>query len=114
MSENDSVLPFSVSDLGDLVSASGYRRPSVQFAGVALRKHFSVMRRILLTLGVAGAMGCAGRVNPSTAPQSNSYDVVIENGKIVDGTGNVWFYGDVGITGDRITRVAPIGTLTNS
>jgi dihydroorotase/N-acyl-D-amino-acid deacylase len=36
---------------------------------------------------------------------------VIANGRVVDGTGNAWFYGDVGIVGDRIMRVAPAGTL---
>jgi len=25
------------------------------------------------------------------------YDIIIKNGKIVDGTGNPWFYGDIGI-----------------
>ena len=30
-----------------------------------------------------------------------AYDVVILNGKVVDGTGNPWFYGDVAIRGDR-------------
>jgi len=58
-------------------------------------------------------MACAGRITPSSAP-TNAYDVVIENGRIVDGTGNVWFYGDVGITGDRIARVTPFGALKNS
>lgn len=73
------------------------------------------MRRLLLTIVAAlAASACAGRVNPTTAPQSNAYDVVIENGKIVDGTGNVWFYGDVGITGDRLARIAPFGALKNS
>jgi len=28
--------------------------------------------------------------------------VVIEGGRIVDGTGNAWFYGDVAITRDRM------------
>jgi dihydroorotase/N-acyl-D-amino-acid deacylase len=42
------------------------------------------------------------------------YDVIIENGKIVDGTGNVWFYADVAISGDRIARVAPFGALKNA
>src|SRR4051812_15208100 len=36
------------------------------------------------------------------------YDVVIRNGKIVDGTGNSWFYGDVGIRDGRIARVGRI------
>src|SRR5437667_7973684 len=33
------------------------------------------------------------------------YDLVIRNGRIVDGTGNPWFYGDVAIKGDRIMSV---------
>jgi len=32
-------------------------------------------------------------------------DILIRNGKIVDGSGNNWFYGDVGIVGDRIEAV---------
>jgi dihydroorotase/N-acyl-D-amino-acid deacylase len=36
---------------------------------------------------------------------------VITGGKIVDGSGNPWFYGDLGIRGDRIARVAPAGML---
>jgi len=40
-----------------------------------------------------------------------SFDVVIKNGKILDGTGNPWFFADVGIRGDRILA---IGKLTNA
>jgi N-acyl-D-amino-acid deacylase len=40
-----------------------------------------------------------------------AYDVVITGGKVVDGTGNAWFYGDVGIRGDRIARITPGGLL---
>src|SRR3982750_378628 len=39
------------------------------------------------------------------------YDVVIENGRVVDGTGNPWMYGDVGIKGERIAIIAPPGEL---
>jgi N-acyl-D-amino-acid deacylase len=39
------------------------------------------------------------------------YDVVIENGRVVDGTGNPWMYGDVAIRGDRIVAVTPRGAL---
>ncbi len=31
------------------------------------------------------------------------YDILIRNGRVVDGTGNPWIYADVGVTGDRIS-----------
>ncbi|HET9743085.1 MAG TPA: D-aminoacylase, partial [Terriglobales bacterium] len=36
---------------------------------------------------------------------AQQYDTLIRNGKIVDGSGNPWFYGDVGIIRDRIAFV---------
>ena len=36
------------------------------------------------------------------------YDVVIVNGRIVDGTGNGWFYGDLGIKIRRLLRLVPV------
>jgi len=39
------------------------------------------------------------------------YDLVIFNGKIVDGTGNAWFLGDLAIQGDTIVRITPAGQL---
>lgn len=33
------------------------------------------------------------------------YDLIIRGGKIVDGTGNPWYYGDLAIKGDRIAAV---------
>ena len=38
-------------------------------------------------------------------------DILITGGRIIDGTGNAWFYGDLAITGDRIERIAPPGTI---
>ncbi|MBA2470052.1 MAG: D-aminoacylase, partial [Chloroflexia bacterium] len=38
-------------------------------------------------------------------------DVLIVNARIVDGTGNPWFYGDVALSGKRIERIAPPGTI---
>jgi N-acyl-D-amino-acid deacylase len=35
-------------------------------------------------------------------------DLVIKNGKIVDGSGNPWFYGDVGVSGGKIAAVGAI------
>lgn len=39
-----------------------------------------------------------------------SADILIRNGKIIDGSGNPWFYGDVAITDDKISA---IGNLEN-
>ena len=36
---------------------------------------------------------------PSNAAK---YDLLIRGGKIADGTGNPWFYGNVAVSGDRI------------
>ncbi|MDP9267488.1 MAG: amidohydrolase family protein [Acidobacteriota bacterium] len=37
--------------------------------------------------------------------QAPQYDVLIRNGKVVDGSGNPWFYADIGIVGDRIAFI---------
>jgi len=34
-----------------------------------------------------------------------SSEIVIKNGKVLDGSGNPWFYADIGITGDTITYI---------
>lgn len=64
----------------------------------------------LLAAGVLASLGVLGC--GKTAPRSeSSYDVVILNGRIVDGTGNPWYEGDVGVRGDRIVAVTPKGGL---
>ncbi len=44
--------------------------------------------------------------------QRPRFDVVIANGRIVDGTGAPWFRGDVGIVGDRIAAIGSLGDAT--
>ena len=56
----------------------------------------------VLSLGTFGTgAGC------STAPRSAqpSFDLVIENGHVIDGTGSPWYGGDVGIRNGRIVAI---------
>ena len=59
-------------------------------------------------------VACARAPAVGVAPESGSYDVVIAGGKIVDGTGSAWYYGDLGVRGDRIARIAPAGMLATA
>ena len=61
------------------------------------------MRRLII---IAAALLLVGYVVAQRTP--NRFDVVIRNGRIVDGTGAPWFRGDVGISGDRIAAVGSL------
>lgn len=43
---------------------------------------------------------------------AQQYDVVIANGKIIDGTGNSWYYGDVAIKDGKIVYVGKMSNVT--
>lgn len=68
--------------------------------------------RLVIGWSLAALMGCrpSARTGSSTVV-AGPYSIIIENGRVVDGTGNVWFYGDIGIAGDRIARVGAAGSL---
>src|SRR5438270_6277014 len=50
----------------------------------------------------------------ASAQQPEPYTLVLSGGRIVDGAGTPWFYGDVGIRGDRIARIVPPGMLRDA
>jgi N-acyl-D-amino-acid deacylase len=58
---------------------------------------FSALTMMMLSL--AGAKG-------------EEFDILVKNGKIVDGTGNPLFNGDIGITGDTITEIGDLSGRT--
>ena len=75
------------------------------------------MRKLTAVVAVlvAGSMGaCRSAVSTGVTASGAPYDVVITNGRIVDGTGNAWYWGDVGVRGDRIVRITPRGLLASA
>ena len=65
------------------------------------------MRKTLLTLSVAGVLSslALGQATQPSAP----YDVLIRNGRVMDGTGNPWLRADIGVRGGRIEAMGRLG-----
>jgi len=51
------------------------------------------------------ALLAAGALALAAAPARRPYDLVLEGGRVVDGTGAPWFEADVAVRGDRIAAV---------
>lgn len=62
------------------------------------------MRATIASLLAAASLGFIIATPHAQAP---AYDLVIRNGRIVDGTGSPWYLGDVAIRNDTIVRIAP-------
>jgi len=43
------------------------------------------------------------------AADAQDYDLLLRGGRIVDGTGNPWFYGDIAVRGGRIAAIGDLG-----
>ena len=56
-----------------------------------------VTRALLLLMTAGGAVGARGQ----------SYDLIVRNGRIVDGTGSPWYAGDIAVRDGRIVAIAP-------
>ena len=46
------------------------------------------------------------------SPQAPLYDLVIRGGRVLDGSGNPWFYADVAVKDGRIAAVGRLGNVT--
>ena len=66
-------------------------------------------RKLLITTLLGLGSFSLAFAQDSAEPQS--FDILIKNGKILDGTGNPWYSADLGIRGDRIVA---IGKLSNA
>jgi len=71
------------------------------------------MRSLAVAIVLLAACS-AGTPQTSPMPSGAGFDVIIEGGRVVDGTGAAWFYGDLGIRGGKIAAVVPRGLLANA
>ena len=44
------------------------------------------------------------------AAQAPTFDILVRNGRVLDGTGNPWYRADIGITGDRVVAMGNLGS----
>ena len=58
-------------------------------------------RALVCLLALVALAGPAGA--------QESYDLILRNGRVLDGAGNPWFRGDIAIRGDRIAAVGDLG-----
>ena len=72
--------------------------------------------RSLAVALLCGLVGCQPPTPAGGAPLGDGprYDLIITGARIIDGTGNPWFYGDIGIRGERIARITPPGMLAKA
>ena len=58
-----------------------------------------IILKVLIIFAIFGSVGCG---------RDFTFDYVIINGKIVDGTGNPWYKADLGIRGEKIIKIGKI------
>jgi dihydroorotase/N-acyl-D-amino-acid deacylase len=63
----------------------------------------SLRKRVVAGIGAILAVAFV-RLAPAQGPP---YDLILRNGRIVDGTGSPWYRGDIAVRGDAIVRIAP-------
>ncbi|MFO1393623.1 MAG: D-aminoacylase [Steroidobacteraceae bacterium] len=74
----------------------------------AVQRSSSLGWRLIAVL-IVGALAAVTACAPAPQGVEASFDIVIANGRVVDGTGSPWYAADVGI---RDGRIAAIGHLT--
>jgi dihydroorotase/N-acyl-D-amino-acid deacylase len=64
-----------------------------------------LIRSLLVLCALLGQL--LGQAPKSATPVSGqeSFDILLKNGKVIDGSGNPWYAADVGVRGDRIVAI---------
>ncbi len=68
-----------------------------------------MMTRRLAALFLLVLLPCVGAGAQQPAPR---FDLIIRNGRLLDGTGNAWVKGDVGVRDGRVAAVGQLGDAT--
>ncbi len=64
--------------------------------------------RAMKSSGIA-AVAVIAALGASYAQTPQQFDILIRNGRVLDGTGNPWYRADIGISGDRIAAMGRLG-----
>src|SRR6516162_458704 len=59
------------------------------------------MSKFLLAVALAAMLAGVGGAGAQT------YDLIMRNARVVDGTGSPWYRADIAVRGDTIARIAP-------
>jgi N-acyl-D-amino-acid deacylase len=83
---------------------------------VSLRVVLSAMVPLVLASCNSAPDGTAnpGAASDAAKASDAAFDVIISNGRIIDGSGNAWYRADIAIRGDRIARIASPGILAKA
>lgn len=63
-----------------------------------------MLRRLLAITCILGLI--------QTGAAQERFDILIRDGRVVDGSGNPWYHADIGINGDRIIRIGDLDDAT--
>ncbi len=64
-----------------------------------------MLRTLLIVCATVLLAACRQTPAPAAPPAARAFDVLITNGRVVDGTGAPWFRADIGIIDDRIVEI---------
>ena len=91
----------SLRSLGDMYLNPS---PSESVRRQGRKRNYGLFVILNVVFGISGLMGSL--IGAERAGDGEwTYDLLIQDGQIVDGSGNPWFHGDLGVRGDRIVAI---------